>query len=600
MLQFTPLTPFSWQQKRNSVVCFSVTRVQLNSCEIFFFGGKPFSGGKKTCLRYHRLFFEIVSFRKERTFEDMFSALLVLALAASSAWAVPTNETIQLQLELYYTGGDCTNVTFPDPSGMCVLSQQYWGTNNDQASQPENAIEWPIDALNEPDCYDHFRSVVLGYTDGFELLDESGYNTFDTGVYSVVNKPFFLTGSVAPIQIISPTDPTGYYSETGWCFVMAREYMSTLLNFCVNSCTGYGGQTSPAWQAMNATAYYLFDPAQDCQNDPFAHYNVSAEMANAYSVLHEYNTGMWAIVDGQCAQKYGPPLCAVDPSNVTECYVPPDDGDTCEGGCTLSHGYYKNHRLSAKRKKTEPWNEVCPISFLETVDGITCTASSCSPFLEQIPFSPYMPALTWSGVLDSPPTRGEACIIAGRQLIAAELNRNCINACVTSTIVSAINEVKEIMIAECVDLVVITPKRGAPTYENGLGSSSNSSAMRRRLLFLADYLDNYNTGMGVGPGSCESASSDNPAVAEASCDGSSASASAESSNGWAMASGIMLIFILAWKVVAACWSLNDGSSYSGLPDSRLGRAIVLGSAPMPQQQHQQGNRRAHAGNISDY
>jgi hypothetical protein len=264
-------------------------------------------------------------------------------------------------------------------------------------------------------------------------------------------------------------------------------------------------------------------------------------------------------------------------------------------------GYWKTHRLSTKtvrNKKggslTGTWNEVCPYDFLSSVDNMVCADGTCSTYLENVDYY-LIPSLTWGQTLDTPPKKGEACLIAARQLIAAELNAQCNGACIPDSVQLAIDGAKAIMETECIDMYV--DKTGP---HNGLSSELefNSSEVnaRRELLGFAEVLDAYNNGYQSGPGHCGD-SDFFPAVAEASCDGEAASASASaksSSNGWSIAAVFLLIILVVWKVFACFVSFVSGNNYNGLPEDKFLKSVVVSSAPM------EGNRRPHAGNISDY
>lgn len=99
-----------------------------------------------------------------------------------------------------------------------------------------------------------------------------------------------------------------------------------------------------------------------------------------------------------------------------------------------------------------------------------------------------------------PSTGGQACIIAGRQIIAAELNSICTGACVPPPIAFALDGAKTIVQQYCVDL--------SCGSSSGLDSSVTNTTLieaRRQVLEFAELLTGYNTGL-HGPGHCVSGS----------------------------------------------------------------------------------------------
>jgi hypothetical protein len=440
---------------------------------------------------------------------------------------------------LNYLGGDCDTAQFSLTVG-CSLTQDYWATHYDGAGSigDPNNIAWPgvdqCETCGESDssctaiqpptiCYDVFRSktensMVLYY------LHEEYYATIpwcdpQTTCQEFCNLDSFFecssgslectnSGPVAPLQVIKK----GQTNQNTWCWVIGRQYIASLNNLCNGACYGYGGTSSEMFTAMQIAANFLF--SEGCQNDPFNYNNASQSVQGASAVLEGYNNGKQIVVAGECELEYGPYRCEEqeDPTNKT-CRPLPDGSpfDPCEGGCTHSQGYWKNHRLDSTSHSdtgnsvTPSWNEVCDANWIAAQDGVMCTDGVCTP-LENVLY-PLLPSsqLSWAGVQDASPKGGQACLIAAVQLIAAELNHNCgQRACLTDTVQNAIDQSKAIMTQYCADM---TMKNDGSTT-GGLRSSKNkpgddATVARRRLLEYASYLELYNNGINVGPGRCE-------------------------------------------------------------------------------------------------
>lgn len=531
-------------------------------------------------------------------------------------------------------------------SDGCVRSSTYWGSHYPGAPTPEKDLPWPEPALLVSDilaagpnlgpmCPDVFRAIAIQDLGDFEAIPGGGYQA---GLYYLKNSKYSyaicygINGDecnatfTTPITIFPAfvNPPPGVFGADVYtiqelvagegdkpCYVVAGQYFAAMNNLCSGSCLGYPDMNVTVAAAMVDAAKFIF--GAECELEGHLTANFTEDAANALLVLRDYNMGQWVVKDNECRGEYGPIMCNDITPNSTQCSFssqPADcKGDSCDGGCTYDASYWKTHRSSVSvPKKNKPlypsWNTICPLDFLNA-SGLTCTtAGVCTPDLEVSPY-PYMPVFTHAEVLDAAPKNGEACLIAAKQVIAADLNHHCNSACITDDGEMAVSEAKAIMEIECVDITVNNKGKTSNGLDSSVTFNTTSYNRRVRLLALAEYLRDYNEGRFVGPGPCDSSIADMlsvmSAIAEASCEDGAASATAKvntSGNGWSIAAVILLIVLIVWKLGAACVSFVWGDSYNGLPDSKLGTAFVLGSAPMPQQQ--QGNRRAHAGNISDY
>lgn len=456
----------------------------------------------------------------------------------------------------YYLGGDCDTAEFDLTSG-CALTQGYWGTHYDGATPVVKDIPWPgadqcetcgpyditcalacgpTGCIRPQVCYDSFRTQTENSNSLYYLNENYYAATFPgcpppplacQGPFGCTQKGFFAcsSGSVACTANGGPVSPLQVIEKGGaqndqntWCWKVGRQYIASLANLCNGACYGYGGTSSEFYAAMQIAADFLF--SEGCQSDPYNYNNASQAVQDAKDVLDGYNNGEQKVVDGECVLKYGPYHCesSDDPTNTT-CRPEPEDCplDLCEGGCTHTQGYWKNHRLSTKSRGssgkrgsvTPSWSAVCDTAWLESHVGVDCVDGVCTP-LEQAPYGLFASAgLTWAGVQDLPPKGGQACLIAAHQLIAAELNHNCDqHACLTDSVQNAIDQATGIMIEYCADMVVA---RDGVTTTGGLLSSvnhpnSSATVARRRLLEFAEYLDLYNNGINVGPGHCEDVS----------------------------------------------------------------------------------------------
>ena len=475
--------------------------------------------------------------------------LLILSTAASvkgqvvppaaNTWQTATIDLLKYSYNNYCDGGAYSS------NENCSLTQGYWGTHYDGAKNQNKDIDWP-GLTNDPQCIDVFRLSYLNYIwneSNLHFMDEERYYVkFYLPQGSVIYASFFQATEESPLDVIRKGESQA--DKNGFCYIVARQYIATLINFCNKACTGFCPSgvdcstttvgeyvfnrteelLSGAWttepenviEAMILSARFLF--SDDCQSDPNGKHNVSTNVQLAHTILDEYNNGVQIIVDGECVQKYGPPHCEDRDDNSTNtCQNPPDDCpvDTCEGGCTFTQGFWKTHRLSTKVVKgkkgqsiTGTWGEVCPYDFLSSVDGMVCADGVCSSFLEQTQYY-LIPQFTWAEVLDHPAVGGEACLIAAKQLIAAELNHHCGGACVTAKVQDVMDRAKAIMTTECVDMTVDSAGKTVDGLDASVNNPNSTSTInRRKLLGYAEYLDGYNNGFNIGPGHCGDSSAE--------------------------------------------------------------------------------------------
>lgn len=429
-------------------------------------------------------------------------ALAACALATSvSAVSLVEQNTFFVA----YRGLDCDYANFTLTSG-CTLTASYWATHYGGASSPDNAVTWPAPAGISLGCPDVFHDGALNYSAIFKhIVYETAYTTTVGGVETTGG----IFPGVSPLQALQSTA-----TQNGICYVYGRQYISVLLNMCNGACYGSGNINSTLFDSMQLMGPFLF--GTDCQTDPTGNYDPSNDVMAAYDVLVGYNNGEQEYTSTGCELKYGPYHCENKNDNTTArpCRAVTEEclSDTCVGECTRSASYWNKNSLNAKSSDTSmtQWAAQCNLAWVDAQQGINCTgatftSTACDATLEKTPYAPWIPALTWRGVLRTA-ADGDACLIAAKRIVTAELNLNCGGACATATLEDVIAEAKAIMLAECADMVG-TGLRGAGPYINGLDSSvpsnSTSGASRRRLLALASYIANYNNGFGVGPGSCD-------------------------------------------------------------------------------------------------
>ncbi len=148
-----------------------------------------------------------------------------------------------------------------------------------------------------------------------------------------------------------------------------------------------------------------------------------------------------------------------------------DEECTCdlEGCCTLTQGYWKNHNHFLSGPRNISWPALCLNDCFTslTEDNLLFVATGLNS--------------TWLEILSQPP-RGDACIIAARQWIAAVLNR-CNGACTVLSVDWAIWRTQKIL-----DNPNLCPLLFA-------------GHKKTHLLSLKDILEDYNEGR-IGPGAC--------------------------------------------------------------------------------------------------
>jgi hypothetical protein len=493
---------------------------------------------------------------------------LLFALAACAATSVSAISLIEQSIfNAIYPGRDCDTANFTLTSG-CTLTPSYWATHNAFGRTPETDIKWP-GTLPKPgfenlrDCPDVFFGGVLNFSTITNYrFDESGYFLYVNNV--PISAQLFFGNVAAPIDVMQSTA-----TQNGICYVYARQYISVLLNMCNGACYGSGGINSTLFDSMQVMGPFLF--GTDCQTDPTGNYDPSNDLMAAYDVLVGYNNGEQEYTSTGCELKYGPYHCENKNDNTTArpCRAVTEEclSDTCVGECTRPASYWNKNSLNAKSSDTSmtQWAAQCNLAWVDAQQGINCTgatftSTACDATLEKTPYAPWIPALTWRGVLRTA-ADGDACLIAAKRIVTAELNLNCGGACSTATLEDVIAEAKAIMLAECADMVG-TGLRGAGPYINGLDSSvpsnSTSGANRRRLLALAAYIANYNNGFGVGPGSCDDAT-----IVQALEEGLEAESvtdikdvltkdRADAIYGMAIAILVLAAVLVLWKVVAVC------------------------------------------------
>ncbi|MGD2109198.1 MAG: hypothetical protein PVI86_07380, partial [Phycisphaerae bacterium] len=134
----------------------------------------------------------------------------------------------------------------------------------------------------------------------------------------------------------------------------------------------------------------------------------------------------------------------------------------CEGGCTLTQGYWKTHSEYGPAPYDDTW--------------------ALLPNGADTPF--FLSEQTYHEVLWTPPRRGNAYYILAHQYIAAELN--ALNeAAVPDDVLDAWNEATTLF----------------ETYTPNEIRSRQNRDVRAQFLALAGLLDDYNNGL-IGPGHC--------------------------------------------------------------------------------------------------
>jgi hypothetical protein len=530
--------------------------------------------------------------------------VLLFALVACAATKVNAFSLAEINfVQNLYPGGDCDSAAFA-LTRNCTQTPNYWATHNSKETVPENDIVWPgLVASASPNfllsCPDVFIGGPLNYSTVLNYrMIELGYLLYDGITLATPNfRRFFSDGTqfggVTPLQVMKST-------ETSICYVYGRQYISVNLNLCSGTCFGYGGINSTLFDSMQLMATFLF--GTDCQTNATGNYDPSNDLMAAYNVLVGYNNGEQEYTSSGCELKYGPYHCEARVDD-TPCRAPPVDcpTDTCVGECTRSQNYWNKNSLNAKSNDTSmgQWASVCDLEWIDAQQNINCPGTVfvpgvCNATLEKTPYAPWIPALTWRGVLRTAANK-DACLIAAKRIITAELNINCGGSCTTETLESVIAEAKAIMLVECADIVG-TGAKGAGPYINGLNdttaSNSTSGGNRRRLLSLASYIANYNNGFGVGPGYCDEDITSAITVEEVAAECDSGEKNVINSTDqkvqfvFVIITFCIAVIILAWKIIVVLvkWC-------RGMPENtpieesmyRLGRAFETTAAAKFQQ-----------------
>lgn len=523
-------------------------------------------------------------------------SLAFVALAVREGMAAAAVEYSNI-ITAAYTGGDCDSASFNLTYG-CTRTYAYWVTHYSGAATEQYDIAWPGTPLSPSTnlCVDIFRSGAQFLTfPSFYLMSESSYHLFNTTALTS-GIPFFAAGDISPLEALDKT-------KNSPCFVHARQYVTSLNNLCSGACYGDGGQSSPFWAAMEVEAAFLFD--DHCQNNPDGNYNLTSEQRAAYTLLERYNNGAQIFTETGCDLLYGPYKCENGDDNITArpCRSVTDEclGDTCVGECTQSQSYWNRNSLNAKSNDTSmnQWASACDLAWVDAQQNINCSGTvfvpgACNATLEKTPYAPWIPALTWRGVLRTAANK-DACLIAAKRIITAELNINCGGSCTTETLDSVIAEAKAIMLVECADIVG-TGAKGAGPYINGLNdtveSNSTSGANRRRLLSLASYIANYNNGFGVGPGYCDEEITSAITVEEVAAECDSGEKNVINSTDqkvqfvFVIITFCIAVIILAWKVIVVlvkwCRGMPENTPFEESM-YRLGRAFETTAAAKFQQ-----------------
>lgn len=519
------------------------------------------------------------------------SCLALLACFAGVAQAFTLTELVQIY-------ANNKNVFAPyltcDPGNYsntqnCLQTSQYWATQNGLSPIPENNMPWPgafDDGVNGL-CYDYYRGYGenVVFTNYFNpsnnVTVEELYQVWDIYAQPMIyffNETYFASltypsvisgGSViVPDQgepLLFNVSGTTYLQllqapAESICRKIAKEYITTTLNICNGACHGQKNETVD--YAMLIMSMILFNP-DGCYNDPDANITLSADEAARFQVLKDYNRGVVDLQSGECTLRYGPPVCGAIPNNGSYCDETGDEGacygDYCEGGCTMS----KNAWKKAKNAPTT-WASFCPQSWMSSVPNYSNT-------LETTPYY-NAPALTWAQMIDANP-RGEACVVAAQQLMAAQLNQNCFLACSTTSVDSVMAELDALLNTYCLSL----SQNSKGKFVGGFGKTNSTD--RRRALLLADFLKSYNTGRYVGPGSCDSQDSLILAAAASAACGSSSSSSSSTiiahNSGWAVTViiGVLLTFIAVVVLCVFMWCLRDNVSTSANSGSQATKTV---------------------------
>jgi hypothetical protein len=414
-------------------------------------------------------------------------------------------------LIVWETAQDETISTLPVPCGAaestdgCTFDLNYWATHNGDIftgghtlAALNRLVSWPADANSE------LISNVLTLINPSTAQPNIPF-CFDMGRYVERTAAPNVTLQVGE-TLVSETKPfTGDYTylallravQSGSlatpCALLSAEYITAILNQCNRACQPDGfNSTLLSVAALVYSAECYGDSTTLLAGPPTGPWETYLE------TLKNYNTGRVAYSNnGTCAPIVEPGYCytgpGVKPANVT-CVVPVPPCDLafpCDGGCTEASGYWKSHRMSAqnagKKKSVIGWDDVCDASFLNE------TKAGSELALEMLPF--LGTGITWGAMLDTK-DKGDACVVAAKEIIAAELNTNCHqSACIPAEIQSALDTATAAVTAHC------TGPTTHCTAGLGLCPQTNLTDARRDLLAQATFLEGYNTGI-YGPGAC--------------------------------------------------------------------------------------------------
>jgi hypothetical protein len=372
-----------------------------------------------------------------------------------------------------------------------------------------------LKALPWPDAVDWPKSVLL--SDGVTEANYDLRRFTDTGCTSETPASTPVAVAVAcgtpkttfHLQLVT----SDYQNDI--CQLVFEQYAVALLNMASGACA-----KDETFAALMYLGNMLWNGTEACQSQAWLLTLNEAQMyfpqwEAQLAVLECYNGGCAGIVEianqDVCLPTYGPEHCPVGSFNASaQCPQPPDDCPyyPCEGGCTQSQGYWKNHRLSKKRKRSHPWDDVCAgqEAYIQSYPpSPDCGLAADCPLEKRFFFGEPScisgrDLYTLEEVISTPSAGGQACLIAGRQIIAAELNSICTGACVPPPIAFALAGAKSIVQQYCVELPCDS--------SSGLDSSVTNTTLveaRRQALEFAELLTGYNTGF-HGPGHCPSGS----------------------------------------------------------------------------------------------
>jgi hypothetical protein len=388
----------------------------------------------------------------------------------------------------------------------CTRTQGYWKNHYTGGNAPNNDDPWPA-------AVDYGRTHALATNSSYSGYLAHGIYVFDDA------KCYKVT--LAGLGEIPCGTPAGSYHDqlisnsynTEVCQIVFRQYTAASLNLAAGACA-----SGEVFDALEYIGDMLWSGNTSCVSNNWSvpPASVVANYANWEThkdVLDCYNNGCGGIVGGECKPKYGPEHCPIGSFNATvECPPEPDDCPfyPCDGGCTQTQGYWKNHRLSKKRKQSQPWNDICvgQTEYLnETYDAPASCGVDCpleKRYFFGTPNCTTSFYYTLETVLTTPNPKGQACLIAGKQVIAAELNSICAGACLPDGVASALAGAKAILGQYCSSL-----ECGGVGLDSSVNKPPNSTVAgaRRQLLVYSEILTDYNEG-DHGPGHCSDLDND--------------------------------------------------------------------------------------------